>query len=153
VTAESRPFACRACEKNEMAVRPRVTAAMIAEELKLSRTTVSAVLSGRAERHRIAGETVQRVLTAARRLNYRPNAAARQLAGHRSNSVGVLVTSELMIDLRLIAIMEVLASARGIRFIVGHAVGSETQVKDYLADFRSRGVDGLFSFFHSHVAS
>src|SRR5690606_5311354 len=116
----------RACSRTSaMAVRPQVTAAMIAEELKLSRTTVSAVLSGRAERHRIADETVRRVLTAARRLNYRPNAAARQLAGQRSNSVGVLVTSELMIDLRLIAIMEVLASARGIRFIVGHAVGSE----------------------------
>lgn len=135
-----------------MAVRPPVTAAMIAEELNLSRTTVSAVLSGTAARHRISSSTARRVMATAQRLNYRPNAAARQLAGQRSNSVGVLVTSQLMIDLRLIALMEVLASARGIRFIVGHAAGSEVQVSNYLADFRARGVDGVFSFFHSHMA-
>lgn len=137
----------------EIMLRPQhITAATIAEQLDLSRTTVSAVLSGRAERHRIADATVKRVLAAARKLNYRPNAAARQLAGKRSNSVGVLVTSEMMIDLRLIEAMEVLAAERGIRFIVGHAVGSEDQINDYLADFRSRGVDGLFSFFHHHPA-
>jgi DNA-binding LacI/PurR family transcriptional regulator len=130
-----------------------ITAATIAAELELSRTTVSAVLSGRAERHRIADSTVRRVLSAARKLNYRPNAAARQLAGKRSNSVGVLVTSELMIDLRLIELIEILASERGVRFMVGHAVGSPEQVKEYLADFHSRGVDAVISFFHNHLAS
>lgn len=136
-----------------MRTQRHITAATIAEQLELSRTTVSAVLSGRAERHRIAESTVQRVMAAARELNYRPNAAARQLAGKRSNSVGVLVTSELMIDLRLIELMEVIASERGIRFMVGHAVGSLAQVKEYLADFESRGVDAVVSFFHNHLAS
>jgi len=136
-----------------MHTQRHITAATIAEQLELSRTTVSAVLSGRAERHRISESTVQRVMAAARKLNYRPNAAARQLAGKRSNAVGVLVTSELMIDLRLIELMEVLASRKGVRFMVGHAVGSPEQVKEYLADFQSRGVDAVISFFHSHLAS
>ncbi|HQA00291.1 MAG TPA: LacI family DNA-binding transcriptional regulator, partial [Phycisphaerae bacterium] len=136
-----------------MRTQRHITAATIAAQLDLSRTTVSAVLSGRAERHRIAERTIQRVMSAARELNYRPNAAARQLAGKRSNSVGVLVTSELMIDLRLIEQMEVLASERGVRFMVGHAVGSAEQVKEYLADFESRGVDAVVSFFHNHLAS
>lgn len=136
-----------------MRTQQHITAATIAEQLELSRTTVSAVLSGRAERHRIAESTVQRVMNAARQLNYHPNAAARQLAGKRSNSVGVLVSSELMIDLRLIEQMEVLASQQGIRFMIGHAVGSPEKVKEYLADFQSRGVDAVISFFHNHVAS
>lgn len=129
---------------------PKVTAEMIAEKLELSRTTVSIVLSGRADAYRIAARTRQRVLAAAKELRYQPNAAARQLTGKRSNAVGVLVTSELMIDLRLIEAMEILASDRGIRFIVGHAIGSADHVLSYLDDFRSRGVDGIFSFFHHH---
>lgn len=127
-----------------------ITAAMIAEKLDLSRTTVSLVLSGRAKAHRISDHTAERVLAAARAMRYRPNAAAQQLAGKRSNAIGVLVTSELMIDLRLIETMERLAAERGIRFIVGHAIGSTERVRDYLGDFLARGVDGLFSFFHHH---
>jgi DNA-binding LacI/PurR family transcriptional regulator len=127
-----------------------VTAAQIAERLSLSRTTVALVLSGRGKANRIAESTEERVLDAAKAMDYRPNAAARQLVGKRGNAVGVLVTSELMVDLRLIEAMEIIAAERGIRFIVGHAVGSTERVKDYLGDFRARGVDGLFSFFHHH---
>lgn len=130
--------------------RQDVTAAQIAEQLSLSRTTVSVVLNGRAKTHRIAESTTKRILAAARALNYRPNAAAQQLKGKRSNVVGVLVTSELMIDLRLIEPMELLAAERGVRFMLGHAAGSAVQIRDYLSDFRARGVDGLFSFFHHH---
>lgn len=127
-----------------------VTAASIAEKLELSRSTVSLVLSGRAKAHRIAESTTRRVLETARAMNYRPNAAAQQLKGKRSNAIGVLVTSELMIDLRLIEAMEIIGAEHGIRFIVGHAMGSIEQIRDYIGDFRSRGVDGLFSFFHHH---
>jgi DNA-binding LacI/PurR family transcriptional regulator len=127
-----------------------ITADELAQKLELSRTTVSIVLSGRARQHRISRLTEKRVMDAAREHDYRPNAAARQLAGKSSNSIGVLVTSEVMIDLRLIEAMEVLAAERGIRFIVGHAVSSPDQAKAYLHDFRSRGVDGLFCFFHHH---
>lgn len=130
----------------------KVTAEMLAEKLELSRTTVSLVLNGRAEACRIAKSTQKRILAAARKMRYQPNAAARQLAGKNSNVIGVLVTSEMMIDLRLIEVMEILAAERGMRFIVGHAVGSPDRVIDYLNDFRSRGVDGLFSFFHHHPA-
>lgn len=132
------------------APKMKVTAEQIAEKLELSRTTVSLVLSGRAKAYRIADKTRTRVLAAAHAMRDQPNAAARQLTGKRSNAVGVLVTSELMIDLRLIEAMELLAAERGIRFMVGHGVGSSDHVISYLDDFRSRGVDGLFSFFHHH---
>ena len=46
--------------------------------------------------------------------------------------------------------METTAAERGIRFIVGHAVGTRERVLDYLDDFRARGVDAIVSIFHSH---
>lgn len=128
----------------------RVTAADIARRLGLSQTTVSFVLAGQAVRHRISRVTVQRVLEAAREMNYRPNPVARQLAGKRSNVVGVLISTEAVADPRLLQLMEILAAERGIRFIVGHAVGTPDQVMAYLDDFRDRGVDAVISIFHNH---
>src|SRR5512146_2933778 len=101
----------------------KVTAEEIATRLKLSPTTVSLVLNGRGRAHRIPDRTAERVLAAAKELHYRPNLVARQLAGKRSNSVGVLISTEAVADTRMIQAMEMRASERGIRFIVGHAVG------------------------------
>ena len=46
--------------------------------------------------------------------------------------------------------MEILAAERGVRFIIGHAVGTQEQVKEYLEDFRARGVDAIIALFHNH---
>lgn len=128
----------------------RVTAEQIARQLGISRTTVSLVLNGRAESHRISSETRKRVLAAAKAAHYRPNIIARQLAGKRSSVVGVLVSTTAVPDPRLIQMMETTAAQRGIRFIVGHASGTREHVLDYLDDFRARGVDGVISIFHNH---
>ena len=133
--------------------KPRVksvTSEQIARRLKLSPTTVSLVVNGRGRAHRISDRTSRRVLAAAREMNYRPNPIARQLAGKRSNAVGVLINTQAVADTRLIQAMEMRAADRGIRFIVGHAVGSQERARDYLADFRARGVDGVISIFHNH---
>lgn len=127
-----------------------VTSEQIASRLKLSPTTVSLVLNGRGKAHRISERTTQRVLAAAKELNYRPNPIARQLAGKRSNAVGVLINTAAVADVRLIQAMETRAADRGIRFIVGHAIGSCERILDYLNDFRARGVDGVISIFHNH---
>lgn len=128
----------------------RVTVTQVAKRLELSPTTVSLVLNGRAAEYAIPDATITRVKRVAAQMNYRPSAAARQLKGKRSNSVGVLINTEAIADPRLIQRMEVLAARRGLRFMVGHAVGTREQVKDYLDDFRARGVDGLISIFHGH---
>ena len=128
-----------------------MTAAELAKELNLSRTTVSAVLNGRAERYGLAAKTVDKVLNGARRYNYRPDPVARQLAGMRSNVVGILVNSAV-VDPRLIEKMEVLAAERQLRFIVGHALdrADGTKIREYIEDFRSRRVDALISFHHNN---
>lgn len=129
----------------------RLTVAGLAKRLGLSRATVSFVLNGQAETRRIPPATVERVTKAARRLHYRPNLVAQQLAGKRSNAIGVLISTEAIADVRFIQATELLAAKRGIRFIIGQAVGTKEQVREYLDDFRGRGVDGIISIFHNHA--
>lgn len=68
-----------------------VTAEDIAKEAGVSRSSVSAVLSGQAEKRRIAKATVQRVLAVAEKMGYRPNVEARNLRKGRTNSIGILL--------------------------------------------------------------
>ena len=62
----------------------------LAQHLELSQTTVSLVLNNSPSARSIPQETRDRVIEAARRLNYRPNYFARSLRQSRSMSVGVL---------------------------------------------------------------
>jgi len=63
---------------------------MLAEHLELSQTTVSLVLNNSPSAKSIPKETRERVVEAAKRLNYRPNYFARSLRRSKSMSVGVL---------------------------------------------------------------
>ena len=68
----------------------RPTSADVATEAGVSRTTVSFVLNGRTD-VKIPDETRRRVLDAATRLGYHPNAPARQLAGGRSHILALVM--------------------------------------------------------------
>ncbi len=63
---------------------------MLAEHLELSQTTVSLVLNHSPSAKSIPKETQDRVIEAAKRLNYRPNYFARSLRRSRSMSVAVM---------------------------------------------------------------
>jgi len=77
--------------KGKMTTPPgHVNLRMLAEHLELSQTTVSLVLNNSPSAKSIPQETRNRVLEAAKRLNYRPNYFARSLRQSRSMSVGVL---------------------------------------------------------------
>lgn len=69
----------------------------LAEHLGLSQTTVSRALNGYPE---VAEATRRRVLEAAQRFDYRPNAVARRLATGRSGTVAILFPTErsLLVD-------------------------------------------------------
>jgi DNA-binding LacI/PurR family transcriptional regulator len=60
----------------------------VAEHAGVSIATVSKVLSGRLY---VSTKTRERVLSSVRALNYVPNAAARSLAGERTNIIGVVL--------------------------------------------------------------
>lgn len=63
----------------------------LASHLGLSQTTVSRALNGYPE---VNAETRQRVLDAARRYDYRPNASARRLATGRAGAIGIVLPTD-----------------------------------------------------------
>jgi len=71
----------------------------VGREAGVSAMAASAVLNGAQTSSRIAAETRQRILEAAARLRYRPNAAARALADRRMNTIGVAAAFNDTIEL------------------------------------------------------
>jgi DNA-binding LacI/PurR family transcriptional regulator len=65
-----------------------VTAKDIARELSLSQPTVSRILNGD-PKHRVSPATRERVMEAAKRLGYQPNAVARSLRRGRTDVIGL----------------------------------------------------------------
>ena len=66
----------------------------IAEDLKLSKTTVSVCLSGNAEKGRVKPETVERVKKYAEKINYIPNRIARSLTKPGKSPVGLIIRQD-----------------------------------------------------------
>jgi len=62
----------------------------VAKRAGVGKVTVSYVLNGRAEEARISPQTSERILAAARDLDYRPNALARMLLRKRTDSIAVV---------------------------------------------------------------
>lgn len=67
------------------------TLADVAREAGVSEMAASSALNGRRSSARVSAETRERVLAAAERLRYRPNATARALAYQRTNTIGFVV--------------------------------------------------------------
>jgi len=70
-----------------------VTIKTIATVLNLSLTTVSRVLNGSSEKHRISQKTQEIVIQKAKELGYIPNMAAKTLRNSQSKSIGLLLPS------------------------------------------------------------
>ncbi|MCC7450923.1 MAG: LacI family DNA-binding transcriptional regulator [Anaerolineae bacterium] len=125
----------------------RVTSKDIAELAGVSRTTVSFVLNN-VSGMRIPEETRQRVLDAARRLNYHPDAAARSMASGRTSVIGFVVRQnpeQAFADLFLPQVLHGLtasASALGYRTLF-EPIPPGTQGEAYTSLIRQRHVDGL----------
>jgi len=67
----------------------RVTLMDVAKRAGVSRTTASFVTTGRTDM-RISADAQERVLRAARELDYRPSLLARSLRTNRSQTIGLL---------------------------------------------------------------
>lgn len=63
----------------------------IAQELNVSKSTVSLVINHKAEQARISKELENRVLAYVEKVGYKPNALAKSLATGRSNTIGLIV--------------------------------------------------------------
>ena len=74
-------------------MKTRVSLKDIAEKLNLSKTTVSWVLNGQAEKKGISKNTQEIVLNCAKELNYQPNLIARSLNIGQTKTIGLILPS------------------------------------------------------------
>jgi DNA-binding LacI/PurR family transcriptional regulator len=131
--------------KGQVANPPgQVNLKMLAEHLELSQTTVSLVLNESPSAKSIPQETRDRVIEAARRLNYRPNYFARSLRQRRSMSVGVLAPdlSEGYFTRVMSGVVEELTEAHYFYFTACHDWNRELMEK-YPRMLVDRAVDGF----------
>lgn len=122
------------------------TLSSIAKRTGFSITTVSRVLSGNAEKHRICKKTIETVLKDAREHNYSPSLVAQSLRTNRTNTIGLLLPSianPYFADVASVIIPEV--HRRGYTAIVIDTMEDEKNFNDSASLLLSRRVDGIIA--------
>ena len=122
------------------------TLSTLAEKTGYSITTISRVLSGKADQHRISVETRDKILEAARENNYFPNLLAQNLRTNKTNTIGLLVPSvsnPFFADIASSVIEE--ARRRNYTAIVTDSAENPETEKDGISSLMSRQVDGIIA--------
>jgi len=115
----------------------------IANQLNISKTTVSFILNGRAKEKRISEELVERVLKFVEEVGYKPNSLAKSLRTGKSNIIGLMV--ENISDhffANIARYIEDLAYKNGYKIIYCSTENDTRKTKDQIAMFRDMHVDG-----------
>ena len=122
---------------------PRVTLRDVARSAGVHPGTASRALNSE-RRHLVKGETAERVLQAARELQFRPDPAARSLKTRRSYTVGVLIP-----DLNnplfppIVRGIEDTLTPQGFVVLMGNTDNDEERERRVFEGMRSRHVDGF----------
>ncbi|MEV4135827.1 LacI family DNA-binding transcriptional regulator [Dactylosporangium sp. NPDC049742] len=122
----------------------RVTLLDVARRAGVSRTTASFVLTGRRDM-RISADAEQRVLRAARELDYRPNLTARSLRTRVTQTIG-LVSDTIATDAfagEIIRGSTATALTRQHLLFIGETEGDPATEQRLIQDMLDRGVDGF----------
>ena len=123
-----------------------VTLKILAEYLDLSPATVSIVLNNSPVAKSISLATRQRVLAAAKKLDYRPNLHARMLRTRRTNTVGIIVpeVSEGYFTKVMLGVEQHLLQEGFLYFTVSH-LGRPDLIEEYPKLLTNRAVDGFLA--------
>jgi LacI family transcriptional regulator len=115
----------------------------VAREAKVSISTVSAVLGGRADCY--ASQAVrQRVRETAQRMSYRPNPLARGMRGAATRKIGLVLGSQGDgIAARRLNAIEARAAEKGYHLLLGLHRGEPGREEEYLRTFLDERVDGV----------
>ena len=124
--------------------QPRITMKSIAADLGVSRSTVSFVLGGDAEKHRINPETAQRVLKYAEEIGFRPNYFAQALNRGKTGSIGLVFPDvhEIYMSEMLRGIDEVFAKHDATMMLSSSRMCRRLEMRN-VESLLYRGVDGL----------
>lgn len=117
----------------------------VAQAAGVSVVTASKVLSPNSTGNntKVSAATSERIREIARQLGYRPNLAARQLAGGNSRLIGLLLYSQSSpMEFVRVAYVEEAAALRGYRVVICQCGAEQERVKFCLDDFAAHGVDG-----------
>lgn len=76
---------------DDMAKNHKITMRNLAENLGVSVSVVSRVLSGQASKYRISQATEEGVIAAAKKSNYQPNQLARGLLLRKTSTIGLVI--------------------------------------------------------------
>jgi len=128
---------------------PTVRMQDIADELGVSRTTVSLVLTGKGEKYRIADKTVRRILKKVRELDFKPNYFAQTLNSRKTGVIGLVlpnVAGEFMTG--MIEGMEEVLYPGNYTLVVSTSRFDNTLEKKHIEQLIHRGTDGLILAFN-----
>jgi len=120
------------------------TLSTIAQKTGLSVSTVSRVLSGKAESSRISEETIKLVLNEAKKSNYTPSPLARSLRTNKSNSIGLIIpqiSNPFFADMAGAIISE--AKLNGYTTILMDTMENSSNQANCISSLVSRKVDGI----------
>lgn len=124
----------------------------IAERAGVSRMAVSAVLMGTGNgRIGVSVKTAERIRQIADELGYRPNAAARQLAGKRSGVIAVVAHEwRNFLAQRVLAWLHECAERQGFRILTTRAPEGLQPIEQLMRDVRAGWVDGIVYLAHEN---
>jgi len=115
----------------------------IAEQLQVSKSTISFVLNGKARQHGISIKLENKILKYVEKVGYQPSRIAVGLSTGKSKTIGMLVEDISDPFFSSIArIVERSALSSGYRVIYGSTENDTVQAIDLLQAFRNHNVDG-----------
>ena len=124
----------------------KINLAAISERTGYSVSTVSRVLSGKAEKYRISKAAVKRVTAEAARCNYRPNLLAQSLRTRQSQTVGLVVPGiDNPFFATLSSVIMAQLSQRGYHTLLADSRESAEEERMALQMFQDRNVEGIIS--------
>lgn len=115
----------------------------IANQLNISKTTVSFIMNGLAQEKRISDEVVEKVLKHVKEVGYKPNSLAKSLRTGKSNTIGLMVEDISNPFFANIArLIEDKAYENGFKLTYCSTDNKTDKTREMIQMFRERHVDG-----------
>lgn len=123
--------------------RTKISIGDIANELNISKTTISFILNGKAKEKRISDKLVKIVLDKVEELGYQPNQMAKGLRTGKTNIIGLMVEDISNPFYASVAkAIEDKAHQNNYKIIYCSTENDKNRAKEFLTMFRTLGVDG-----------